>query len=122
MKPVFSEEYYRTHWDKFLKRVPGNDYINLEGELAKVMKSYKEAGMPMEAMQVVEKIEAEKLSVRCKELVMKEMEVVKRINAGKASFGMTTQRQEIEQRGNYIRRFEFNCLQLADFRKNHKLA
>ena len=33
MKPLFSEQYYKDHWDEFLKRVPGEDYINLEADL-----------------------------------------------------------------------------------------
>lgn len=61
MKPMFSENYYRKYWDRFLQRVPGENYINLEEELSRTMRAYIENGMPTEALPVVEKMEAEKL-------------------------------------------------------------
>lgn len=122
MKPMFSENYYRKYWDRFLQRVPGENYINLEEELSRTMRAYIENGMPTEALPVVEKMEAEKLAERCLNLVKKEMETVKRIESGKSSFGMTTELQEIQARADFRKRFEFNCLQLADFRKAHNIA
>ena len=121
MKALFSEEYYRKYWNDFLVPVPGEDYINLESELEKAMKVYKESGISKEAILVVEKREAEKLAEKCNILVHKELDQLKRILSGKASFGMTTQLQESQKRGEFRRRFEFNCLQLSDFRKNHNL-
>ena len=121
MKPLFSENYYRNNWSKFLQRVPGENYINLEGELERTMRQYIENGMPTEALPYVEKMEAEKLATRCLDLVKKEMETVKQVESGKASFGMTTELQEIQTRADFRKRFEFNCLQLADFRKAHNI-
>lgn len=121
MKPLFGEEYYRKYWSRFLEPVPGGDFIDLEGELTKRMNRYREAGIPENALQVVEKVEAQKLAARCKELVTKEMGVVRDIEAGRASLGYTTQSQEIHARGELRKRFEFNCLQYRDFRKAHNL-
>lgn len=119
MKATFSEEYYRQFWNKFLEEVPGVHYRNLEAELERAMRVYHEAGLPEEAIVIIRKMEAQKIADSCRALVLEEMDVVKRINAGEASFGMTTERQETEARFEYITRFEFNCLQLADFRKKY---
>lgn len=121
MKPLFSEEYYRNNWYKFIQRVPGENYIDLEGDLARVMRQYIENGMPKEALPIVERMEAEKLVERCLKLVKKEMVTVKQVESGNASFGMTTKLQEIQARADFRKRFEFNCLQLADFRKAHNI-
>lgn len=101
--------------------MPGENYINLEEELTRTMRQYIENGMPTEALSVFEKMEAEKLAERCLRLVKKEMETVKQVEAGKASFGMTTELQEIQARAEFRKRFEFNCLQLSDFRKAHNI-
>ena len=48
MKALFSEEYYRQHWDDFMKRVSGEDYINLEEELDYKMETFKDTEIPEE--------------------------------------------------------------------------
>lgn len=125
MKPLFSEEYYRTYWDRFLVPVPGNDYINLEGDLQKIMDAYRRAGISAgiseEAFRIIEHHEAKKLKAKCEQLVWVEKGILESILAGKSCFGMTTQRQEIEKQAEFRKRFEFNCLQLSDFKKNHNL-
>lgn len=121
MKPLYSEEYYRKYWDRFLVPVHGGHYINLEGELQTAMDQYRELGMPEEAIPIVEKMEAEKIAAKCRTLVFEELEVLKRVLSGKSSFGMSTERQEIHARHEFRTRFDFNCLQLADFRKKHNL-
>lgn len=119
MKARFSEEYYREFWDEFLKKVPGEDYINLEAELANAMKVY--AGLPETALAIICKMEAGKIAEHCMELVKKQMRRIADIDAGRASFGCTTQRQEIQLRGEFRKRFEFNCLQLKDFKAKYGL-
>lgn len=121
MKALFSEEYYRKYWESFLEPVPGNDYINLESELKKTMKHYENAELPQNAIDMIVKIEAEKIAAKCEKLVYSQMKRVKDILDGNASFGMVTEWQEIEQRAELRKRFEFNCLQLRDFRKKYNL-
>ena len=121
MKAMFSEEYYKANWDKFLSPVPGDDFIDLEGSLKKTMQKYIDNGMPEIAIPVVEKMEAQKLIDKMTDLVHKEMETLKRVLNGEASFGMMTQAQEITARANYHKRFEFNCLQLREFKAKHSV-
>ena len=33
MKALFSEDFYYKYWDMFLEPVPGDDFINLFGEI-----------------------------------------------------------------------------------------
>ena len=121
MKPLYNEDYYRENWDRFMKKVPGKHYVDLEGDLHKLLDDYREVGVPEEAIKVICKAKAKEIADRCKALVLEELEVVKRIEAGEASFGMTTRRQEIEYRHDYRTRFDFNCLQLADFKKKYQI-
>lgn len=119
MNAIFSEEYYRKYWDEFLKPVPGDDFIDLEGTLKRTMERYIKNGMPSKAVPYVEKMEAEKLIKACTDLVRKEKAVVEEVEAGKASFGMMTYSQETQARARYRKRFEFNCLQLRDFKEKY---
>ena len=98
MKAIFSEEYYKMNWERFLVKVPGNDYFNAEGKL-----------------DCIRKIEAKKIAVELNALVHRELQVVKDVEAGKASFGMITASQEYKAKADFRKRFEFNCLQLKYF-------
>lgn len=121
MKAVLSAEYYESHKERFLEWVPGNDYINLDAELGKAMKPFESIGLEDYTIEVIRKMEAQKIAEKCLKLVTKEMQTVKGIEAGTVSFGYSTSRQEIEARSDFRKRFEFNCWQLADFRKRHGL-
>lgn len=115
MKSRHSEQYYRDNWDRYIKKVPGPHYINLEEELEHNMLIFAE--LPKEACDMLRKIEAKKISEKAENLVRSEMATIKAIEAGEASLGYTTKGQEIQAMNEFIRRFEFNCLQLADFNK-----
>ena len=130
MKPLFTEEFYTTHWDHFLDPMStphctplehSDDYINLEGELAHTMEGYKQLGLPEAALPTIEQMEAKKLAERGREICMRQLKTQKELDAGTACFGYTTHRQEIEARGDFRKRFEFNCLQLKLFKQNHNL-
>lgn len=121
MKALFTEDYYRNNWDKFLQRVPGEDYINLEGELNYTMGQWAATGMVEAALPIIKKMEAKNLVERCLKLVKKEMETIKQLERGTVSFGMINKKQEIQARADFRKRFEFNCLQLADFRKAYNV-
>ena len=119
MTALYSREYYQRNWDRFIQRVPGEDYINLGAELDRAMSIYKDAGLSKQALEVVERIESKKIIERAEKLVRKEMKTLKSIEAGKSSFGYTTQQQEIHARAEFHQRFEFNCYQLAVFRERY---
>ena len=117
MTAQYSEAYYRKYWNEFLKKVPGNDYINLEQELAHEMEIFSE--LPDEALTILKSIKAREIAEKCQERLTERMATVKAIENGEANLGYTTQGQEIKARGELVRRFEFNCLQLADFKKKY---
>lgn len=117
MTARFSEDYYRKYWDRFLVKVPGEDYRNLEAELEREMNVYSD--IHESAVAIIRKMEAKKIADSCEKLVRKEMEICKRLESGKSSFGYTTQSQEIAARGELRKRFEFNCLQLKDFKEKY---
>lgn len=119
MKAVHSREYYQKNWDRFIQRVPGEHYINLEAELEREMRCYKEAGLPESALATIEALEANKIAERADKLVRKEMATIKSVESGESGFGYTTERQEIEARAEFRTRFEFNCYQLSVFREKH---
>ena len=119
MKALYTREFYQRNWDRFIKRVPGENYINLEEELDRAMRTYKDAGIPEQALGIIEKVEAAKIIERADKLVRKQLEVLKRIETGEASLGYTTQLQEIHARAEFHQRFEFNCYQLAVFREKY---
>ena len=121
MKSLFSEDYYMARWDEYLKPVPGEHYRNLEGSLQKALQSYKDAGLPEEAMTVLEAVEAKRIADDCHTLVMRELKTLKQLEAGTTSLGYTTQLQEIHARAELRKRFDFNCLQLREFKKAHHI-
>ena len=125
MKAMFSEEYYRSHWEEMLTTAKGEYGINLDRELADKLESYKEAFKEMpkdaatQALEVIKAQVVKQIIETTTKLVLEEKAVVENIEAGKASFGYTTETQEVRARSDFRKRFEFNCLQLADFKKLH---
>lgn len=115
MKAIFSEEYYKMNWERFLVKVPGNDYFNAEGKLENRMKVYESINLDSDKLDCIRKIEAKKIAVELNALVHRELQVVKDVEAGKASFGMITASQEYKAKADFRKRFEFNCLQLKYF-------
>ena len=121
MKAQYTEDYYRANWDRFIKEVPGEHYINLEQDLENSLSIYKDVELLADALEILRKTEAKKIVQKCKELVYKEMALLKNLDAGKASLGYTTEIQEIRARTELRQRFEFNCYQLAQFKKKYDL-
>ena len=119
MKPLFSEEYYVRNWDRFIAWVPGDNYIDLEKELEREMKTIRECGLSDSDICKVRRVFADKIAEKCKKIVMKEIETLKGIEAGRISFGYTTESQEIAARKEFRTRFDFNCLQLKYFKKKY---
>lgn len=121
MKPRFSREFYEEYWERFLEPVSGEHYINLEGELSKEMAVYTGLGLSESDMAIIRTMEAQKIADKCRQMVLEDRDVAKAIENGTASFGMTTERQEIEVQGRFIKRFEFNCLQMSVFKEKYGL-
>lgn len=121
MKSLFSEQYYKDHWDEFLKRVPGDDYINLEADLDRELAVLREAGLTEEHIKMVEHIYAKPIADKCHTLVLKELKTLKAVMAGEAAWGYTTKRQDIEAEYRFRTRFDFNCLQLREFKKKYNI-
>lgn len=127
MTATFSEEYFRNHWEDYLKPVHGNDYMNLEGDIKKKMETYEEAlkDFPEEIREknlaIIRKQKAKAMAETTTAKLKETMAMIKRIKAGKASLGYTTWNQEYSAMRELVDRFEFNCLQLADFRKKYSV-
>jgi len=125
MKATFTREHWAAKWDEMMKWVPGDQYMNLEAELAREMKYIDEglkaadAHITEEQYKALQRIKAqliiEKATAKCKE----QMAIVKKVKAGKASLGGVTELQVIHFRHQYFERFEFNCYQLAVFREKY---
>jgi len=123
MKSTLSEKYYRDHWNEFMKPVnKGYDYMNLEKDLEERMKIYDGVGLTEEAIEKIRLIEAERIADTCKKNLYKTMNMIQKINRGEVGLGYTTQFQETQERHRLITRFEFNCLQYADFKKKYAIA
>jgi len=126
MKAVHSEEYFRKYWDKLLPKnnlSNNKHHINLEAWLEDRMEVYKDCdGVAEEAIIIIRNIEATKIADECEKMLRDDMRIIKAVNEGKATFGFTTMNQETAHRADFVERFEFNCLQLADFRKKYNLA
>lgn len=122
MKAIFTREYYEKNWDRFIQKVPGDSYINMEAELDREMKVYRETDLDEQALSVIEKMLARKIYDKAMHLVRAMMRTIEDVEAGRSSFGYTTQLQEIQARADYRKRFEFNCVQLAHFRERYSFS
>jgi hypothetical protein len=117
MKARLSEEYYRKNWDRFIKGSSSQDYMNLEKDLIAKMSIFQE--LPEKAIEILTKIKAQEIVDETTKRLYEKMAVIKQIETGNASLGYTTQLQETQARQELVTRFEFNCLQLADFKKKY---
>lgn len=121
MKPLFSEEYYRQYWERFMEPTIGEHYMNLDAELEKEMCVYSDIGLPNEAIMKIKKMKAEEIAKRCYDVIIEDKPIVQKIIDKTVSFGYTTQRQESNAQYRFRTRFDFNCLQLRDFKTKYGL-
>lgn len=122
-QPLHSEEYLRNHWDEFLEKPKPYDehYINMEAEFQDAMKVYYSINLSEDAMYVVTKIEAKKIADKSEKKIREHMKMIKDIMSGKVTLGYRTYGQDISNLRKLRERFEFNCLQLKDFRKKYEV-
>lgn len=121
MKSQLSEKFYFQYWDAMMERYGENPrfYANLEKQLSQAMAMYK--NLPGIAIEAVKQIEAENIAKRCKEKMLKTMAMIKRIENGEGSLGYTNVAQEISARKELREGFEFTCLVLREFKKEHNI-
>lgn len=117
MKAMFSEKYYRDNWEKFMEESKDSGYMNLEEELEYSLKPYAE--LPKEVIDALIPIKAKEIADKATEALKATMEIVKGIQEGTKSLGYNSRSQEAKETHRYITRFEFNCIQLADFKKKY---
>lgn len=122
MKTIQSEDYYKAHWNEYMKPVPGNHYMNLENDLNQQIETYEAAmiAIPEEqrkkALEVIKRQKATMIATETCARLKETMAMIKNIKAGKASLGYTTWNQERAALRDLVLRFEFNCLQLREFK------
>lgn len=122
MKARFSEQYWYDMWDKMLVPVPGGDYINLEGKLDREMAPLEGFDITEEQMWKIRCEYAKPIAAEATALVHKELKQLKDIDSGKAGYGYTTKLQEIHADYEFRKRFEFNCIQLRDFKRKYNIV
>lgn len=114
MKAVHSEKYYRDNYENFIKKTNDNDYMNLESELESELNIFD-----TDVIEKIRPIYAKKIYVKASKILKERMMMIQHLQSGKSSFGYTTQNQEIHEMHRIVQRFEFNCIQLADFKKKY---
>ena len=121
MKTEYTEGYYRSIWNEMMNGRGARHYMNFEEDLEALMKPYSQHGFPEQAFEVIRKEMAKRVCSAAKEDLLKIRETVLALRSGNASLGNVSMRDEIVGRHELIQRFEFNCLQLADFKKKYNL-
>lgn len=97
--------------------------MNLEKDLHDEIKIYEGIeGFPVDALPIMKRKFAEKIATDAEAILKKHMNVVKKIRTADKtgySLGYTSVVQETAARAEYVRRFEFNCWQLAQFKRKY---
>lgn len=119
MKTYASETYYQMIWDDMLNKRQDMYYLNLEEELDRYTATVKNK-ISDEAYKTVRKAYAEKVIEKAEMLCREMMKTVKQYKKNECSFGYTTEGQELSAWFKFQKRFEFNCYQLAVFKKAYK--
>jgi hypothetical protein len=125
MKAVHSEQYYRGIWQELISKRSDSYYMNLEERMEQAMNQILEAmeGVPAEqrekAVDALKGAQAKRIAEAAEKTIREEMAMVKRVESGKASRGYSDRAQATRYKAQMRIRFEFNCLQLADFKKKY---
>lgn len=117
MKAHHSEQYYRNNWSRFIKRVPGDDYMNLESELENEIKIFDD-----ETKEMIKNIYAKRIYDKAISKLCERCAMIDNIENGVMSLGYTTKSQEVHEMHRIIQRFEFNCLQARDFKHKYEIS
>ena len=122
MKAIFSEQYWYEKWDEMLVPAPGEDYINLEAKMDREVAPLDGLGITEAQMWKIRCEYAKPIAAEATALVRKELKTLKDIDSGRAQWGYTTALQEIHHDYEFRQRFEFNCIQLRDFKRKYNIA
>ena len=126
MKAFHSADYYESNWDRFIQ--PVRDwhihYMNLEEELKDCLAwmqypEFEGHTITEEQGKNIQRAYAKQIAERVEKELREDMRVIRDVDSGKASFGFTTQFQEIAFRREFRLRWEFNCYQLSKFKSAH---
>jgi 1-aminocyclopropane-1-carboxylate deaminase/D-cysteine desulfhydrase-like pyridoxal-dependent ACC family enzyme len=117
MKTNFTKEFYEEHFDRFIK----DSKMNLEEKLTFNLKFLEGIELPEDAIEKIRNSYAKEIAEKAEKELKERMKVIKGLENGSISFGYTTENQEIRERSNYIRIFEFDCFQLSKFKKDHNI-
>lgn len=116
---LFSEKYYRDNWNKF----KNESHMNLEEELEHRTRIYKSIDIPEDAkrqvLDIMSKKYAEEIIAKAEAELQETADMINRIENGEATLGYTTQTQENRAMYRLVTHYEFNCIQLADFKREH---
>ncbi len=127
MKAAYTERFYRDNWTELLSRKNDRYYMNLEADLETKMETAARrlADLPREfaekALETTRNMMAKEIAYSALKAVHEEMAMVKRVESGESVMGYSCKIQETQAREEARIRFEFNCLQLADFRKKYRV-
>ncbi len=112
-----TEDYYMKRWDEFLEYCPDPSkhwiaacYMNLEAQLDSMVATMKGTLTP-EQFAIVKKGIAAEVAAKAQAKLKEDHKVVKRIINGEAHIDL--------EFNEYRERFEFNCIQLREFKKKY---
>ena len=112
MKAMFSEQYYLENWERY----EAKSKINPEEELEYRLRPFADT-FRAEDLEKISKVYAQNIAEKVEAELKKTMRMINDLEAGRASLGYTSQRQEVQEMANLRRMFEFNCLQLKLFKQ-----
>lgn len=123
MKAVHTAEYFEQYKTLLFEKYRKD--CDFEGSLKQEMIFNDFSALPEEVREKAEmactQISAKKVYENGRANLTKTMRTIKEVEAGRASLGYTTMRQEISAMHDLVEGFEFSCYMLAEFRKKYNL-
>ena len=121
-KTLYPEGYYRKNWTRLFEKY--RNHMDLEKELDWFTPTFEELPEDLreQAKMAARKIGAVKVADKAKESLLKDMRMIQEIRDGKAGLGYTSEKQRVEQWHMIQQRFEFECLQLKEFKEKYNIA
>lgn len=124
MKRLHEENYYRDHWDEMLKPTWERHFMNLEEKLDEIMEPLKEV-LPQigeEKAALVTKAYASMIAEKAFKEIQGQEIVLVNIENGRCDHLYTSLWHKDVELSRMKKRYEFNVVQLKDFKKNHGIA
>ena len=123
MKAKLSEEFYRKNQDRFFEKYQKDcDFeYHLKIRLMRRDFSIIPEEIREQAKAIITKTFAKEVYDASREELVKKMQMIKEVEAGKAGLGYTNTAQKYQAMHDLREGFEFSCLMLADFKKKYEL-